>query len=116
MVQSYIFYLLIFFYGNTFAENISIGKFILLIFCWFLLLKILVHTLIKRWAPFIWLAPNEKYYPSNVEDFLINVKAVEDENYINSVTEINSSLPVGSGSGSYYLVPKNGLGKFLLTH
>ncbi|XP_052860895.1 uncharacterized protein LOC128267966 [Anopheles cruzii] len=37
----------------------------------------IVDTLVKQWAPLVWLAPNEKYMPGDVSKFLEHVHAEE---------------------------------------
>lgn len=34
-----------------------------------------VDSLVKKWSPLVWLAPNEKYLPGDVRTFLANVHA-----------------------------------------
>lgn len=70
----------------------------------------LVLDIIKQWAPLIWLAPNESFFPSNVELFLNRTVPVLDVN-VKINLDTNLTLPIGTGSEKYYLVPRSIYGK-----
>lgn len=70
----------------------------------------LVSDLIKQWAPLIWLAPNETFFPANVENFLNYTVPTLDINTRMNVDK-NITLPIGIGSEKYYLVPRSIYGK-----
>lgn len=38
-------------------------------------MHVLVEKLVREWAPLVWLAPNEKFMPGDVTDFLQHVHA-----------------------------------------
>ncbi|XP_055909261.1 uncharacterized protein LOC129944098 [Eupeodes corollae] len=62
--------------------------------------KEVVERLIKEWAPVVWLAPEEKFMPLGVEEFLGNVHAVDKGN---AETEVKG-MPIGDNSKKAYLV------------
>ncbi|XP_056642068.1 uncharacterized protein LOC130448642 [Diorhabda sublineata] len=52
-----------------------------------------VEDLVKKWSPVIWLSPEEKYFPLNVDDFLKYVY-VSDENGETVMPHLNGKLPM----------------------
>lgn len=46
--------------------------------------KIIVERLIRQWAPVVWLAPEEKFLPLGVDEFLHYVHAVDRDSSVNT--------------------------------
>lgn len=63
-----------------------------------------VERMVQKWAPLVWLAPGEKFFPSEVPKFLRYV-TVRSKN-----AEFNN-LPVGPKSEEMFLVTKSNIGK-----
>lgn len=63
--------------------------------------------MVQKWAPLVWLAPGEKFFPSEVPKFLRYMTA-------RSKNAEYSSLPVGPKSEEMYLVTKSNIGKILI--
>ncbi|XP_050548210.1 uncharacterized protein LOC126909834, partial [Daktulosphaira vitifoliae] len=63
---------------------------------------ILVEKMVRRWAPLVWLAPDEKFMPASVTDFLSHVTPKPKS----SIDLMNSKLPMGLNSQTWYLVTK----------
>ncbi|XP_017479588.1 PREDICTED: uncharacterized protein LOC108369100 [Rhagoletis zephyria] len=60
--------------------------------------KEVVDRLIKQWAPIVWLAPEEKFLPLGVEEFLNHVHPMDkDKTFI-------PGMPIGDDSKKAYLV------------
>lgn len=76
-----------------------------LFFC--VLYLFVVERLIKEWAPIVWLAPEEKFMPLGVEEFLRNVHAVDKGNAEARV----KGMPLGDISKKAYLVTNGDIGK-----
>ncbi|KAI4458571.1 protein eva-1 [Holotrichia oblita] len=70
--------------------------------------QVKVNSLAEKWAPLVWLASDEKYFPLSVEEFLQHVDPIEKDGRIISGENM---LPVGRTSKSLYLIPKKGLSK-----
>ncbi|KAI4458579.1 protein eva-1 [Holotrichia oblita] len=68
--------------------------------------QVKVNSLAEKWAPLVWLASDEKYFPLSVEEFLQHVDPIEKDGRIISGENM---LPVGRTSKSLYLIPKKGL-------
>ncbi|KAK9743601.1 hypothetical protein QE152_g8482 [Popillia japonica] len=66
----------------------------------------IINSLAEKWAPLVWLAPEEKYFPLAVEEFLQHVHPTEKNGRIISPDNL---LPVGRSSKLLYLIPKKGL-------
>lgn len=64
----------------------------------------IVEQLILKWAPLIWLSPDEKYMPSSIEQFLRNVHLKNDKGHIVH-TSLYRKFPKIQ-SKSLYLVPR----------
>ncbi|KRT82630.1 hypothetical protein AMK59_4011, partial [Oryctes borbonicus] len=65
-----------------------------------------VDRLVEKWAPLVWLAPEEKYFPLAAEEFLQHVHPVDVNGRIISSED---TLPIGRSSETLYLIPKNDL-------
>lgn len=63
-----------------------------------------VEHLIRQWAPLIWLSPDEKYMPLNIEEFLSNVDLRNDKGQTLHTT-VDRKFP-NIKSKSLYLVTK----------
>jgi len=63
--------------------------------------------MVRRWAPLIWLAPDEQFLPGSVANFLSHVtpkpRAPSDSR--------RSKLPMGPDSKSWFLVTKSEVGE-----
>lgn len=68
----------------------------------------------KQWAPLIWLAPNETFYPGNAEDYLENTRLALADNSKLYLYK-NLSFPIGPGSEQFFLIPKSDFG-IIQTH
>ncbi|GJQ74391.1 hypothetical protein Trydic_g21265 [Trypoxylus dichotomus] len=66
----------------------------------------LIDRLAEKWAPLVWLAPEEKYFPLAAEEFLQHVYPVDGNGRIISS---ENALPIGRTSETLYLIPKNDL-------
>jgi hypothetical protein len=64
-----------------------------------------VDELVRRWAPLVWLAPEERYFPSGVSDFLQHVTARRNDAQLSS-----GVIPEGQSSENWYLVTKQSVG------
>ena len=53
---------------------------------------ITVDTLVKKWAPLVWLAPNEKFLPGDVKTFLSNVHAERERKGSQKIKDIGDNL------------------------
>lgn len=83
-----------------------------------------VQQLVQEWAPLVFLAPGEKFYPSDVTEFLNNMIAVpeKEENnaiYENVILSLKNKtpafdLPKGRFSESWYLTTRENVGEYIL--
>lgn len=64
-----------------------------------------VDRLIRQWAPIVWLAPEEKFMPLGVDEFLNNVHPRD-----KGKTFI-PRMPIGDDSKKAYLVTNEEIGK-----
>ncbi|XP_050526283.1 uncharacterized protein LOC126897006 isoform X1 [Daktulosphaira vitifoliae] len=64
--------------------------------------NIYMEKMVRRWAPLVWLAPDEKFMPASVTDFLSHVTPKPKS----SIDLMNSKLPMGLNSQTWYLVTK----------
>uniref|UniRef100_A0A1B0AU93 Vacuolar protein sorting-associated protein 62 n=1 Tax=Glossina palpalis gambiensis TaxID=67801 RepID=A0A1B0AU93_9MUSC len=69
--------------------------------------KQVVENLIKQWAPIVWLAPEEKFMPLGVEEFLIHVHPE------NTGKPLTLGMPVGDISEKTYLVTNTNIEQLL---
>lgn len=83
----------------------------------------LVENLIERWAPLVFLAPGEKFYPSDVSDFLEHIIAIPKKDLGSSVYEnvnfeskedASDDLPKGRLSESWFLTTREDVGEYLV--
>lgn len=51
-----------------------------------------VDSLVKKWSPLVWLAPNEKYRPGSVKTFLSHVHAEREKKGSNDIKDIGDNL------------------------
>ncbi|KAK6639677.1 hypothetical protein RUM43_007950 [Polyplax serrata] len=76
-----------------------------------------VQSLVQRWAPLVFLAPGEKFYPSDVSEFLDHVIAIPEKDTSSTVYEngeftaearedASDDLPKGRLSESWYLTTR----------
>jgi hypothetical protein len=63
-----------------------------------------VEELVRNWAPLVWLAPGERYFPSSVPEFLRHVTPYRDGAQ-------STELPGGQSSETWYLVTKQSIGR-----
>lgn len=63
-----------------------------------------VKRMVQKWAPLVWLAPGEKFFPSRVQEFLrhVSVRSKNDVEFQN--------LPIGPKSEEMFLVTKSKIG------
>lgn len=61
----------------------------------------------KKFAPLVWLAPGERFFPSSTLDFLENTKPSQSFG-------VRGKLPVGAKSWHTYLEPRDSIGKLSL--
>lgn len=52
-----------------------------------------VESLVREWAPLVWLAPGEKFLPSAVTDFLHHVHAEKSRAKDKTKTSVTQSMP-----------------------
>jgi hypothetical protein len=62
----------------------------------FLFFSSLVESLVRKWSPLVWLAPNEKFLPGDVKTFLSNVHAEREKPNTKKIKDI------GDNYGNYY--------------
>ncbi|KAF5301017.1 hypothetical protein FQR65_LT09000 [Abscondita terminalis] len=67
-----------------------------------------MEELITQWAPMIWLAPDEKFLPLSVEEFLTHVNVAD-----RSSSDTDFQLPFGAETEKFYLVTKRNVGGLL---
>lgn len=70
-----------------------------------------VEKLIIQWAPLVWMAPEEKYMPLGVDEFLENVYIAAD-NGNPATNAVNVDFSAVSDSKSLFLITRNQLGKY----
>lgn len=65
-----------------------------------------------KWAPLIWLAPEEKYFPLSIEEFLSNVYPGFEHGKPLEIQKKSKDelLPSGRESESLYLITKKEIG------
>lgn len=61
-------------------------------------LIISVESLVKQWSPLVWLAPNEKFLPGDVNTFLTKVHAEREKHSNKKIKDIGDNL----GKYSHY--------------
>lgn len=66
-----------------------------------------VERMVKKWAPLVWLAPGEKFFPTSVLEFLRYVT-------VRSHVAVFEDLPVGPKSKQMFLVTKSKIGKLFI--
>ncbi|CAH0559699.1 unnamed protein product [Brassicogethes aeneus] len=66
-----------------------------------------VEYLVKKWAPLIWLSPEEKYMPLNAENFLKHVYIADEVGKYQTNFNLESNLK--NSSKSLYLVTKKSI-------
>lgn len=66
-----------------------------------------VERLIRKWAPIVWLAPEEKFMPLGVDEFLSHVHFEHKDEPLNT-----DSIPVGEISETTYLVTNTDIGRY----
>ncbi|XP_031338239.1 uncharacterized protein LOC116167138 isoform X2 [Photinus pyralis] len=66
--------------------------------------------LISQWAPVVWLAPDDKYLPLSVEEFLSHVEVAQQPT---PLFDTEAQMPYGPGSEQFYLVTRKDLGTLL---
>jgi len=71
--------------------------------------RVLVEKMVRRWAPLIWLAPDEQFLPGSVTDFLNHVTP-KPRSLSNDVQQ-HSKVPMGPDSQSWFLVTKSEVGE-----
>eukprot|EP00102_Acyrthosiphon_pisum_P013400 XP_008182958.2 PREDICTED: LOW QUALITY PROTEIN: vacuolar protein sorting-associated protein 62 [Acyrthosiphon pisum] len=64
-----------------------------------------MEKMVRRWAPLIWLAPDEQFLPGSVTDFLNHVTP-KPRSLSNDVQQ-HSKVPMGPDSQSWFLVTKS---------
>ncbi|KAI8123196.1 Vacuolar protein sorting-associated protein 62 [Lucilia cuprina] len=69
--------------------------------------KEVVERLIKQWAPVVWLAPEEKFMPLGVEEFLAHVHPESKDN------SFTPGMPFGDNSEKSFLVTNTEIDKLL---
>ncbi len=64
-----------------------------------------VERMVQKWAPLVWLAPGEKFFPTEVSEFLryVTVRARNTE---------FQNLPIGPKSEEMFLVTKSNIGNY----
>lgn len=74
----------------------------------------------QKWAPLVFMAPGEKFYPSDVPEFLDHMIAIPLQDngstvYENSELRDGDSddLPKGRSSESWYLTTRESVGKII---
>lgn len=67
-------------------------------------LPLTVERMVQKWAPLVWLAPGEKFFPIEVTHFL---------RYVTVPTKDGEfqTLPIGPKSEQMFLVTKSNIGK-----
>lgn len=68
------------------------------------------EKLVRRWAPLIWLAPDEQFLPGSVSDFLNHVTPKPRSP---ADAQQNFKVPMGPDSKSWFLVTKSEIGEHL---
>ena len=61
--------------------------------------------MVQKWAPLVWLAPGEKFFPTEVPEFLRYVT-------VRSPNAQYEDLPVGPKTEHMFLVTKSNIGKY----
>lgn len=51
----------------------------------------IVDSLVKKWSPLVWLAPNEKFLPGDVKTFLANVHAEREKPNTKKIKDIGEN-------------------------
>lgn len=69
-----------------------------------------MERLIRKWAPIVWLAPEEKFMPLGVDEFLANVHFEHKDEPINT-----DSIPVEQISETAYLVTNTDIGGYIIS-
>lgn len=64
-----------------------------------------MEALVRAWAPLVWFAPGEVFFPISVPEFLEHV------NVTNATTSSGTDLPEGPRSRNSYLVTISDVGK-----
>ncbi|VVC43291.1 Vacuolar protein sorting-associated protein 62 [Cinara cedri] len=73
-----------------------------------------MEKMVRRWAPLIWLAPDEQFLPGSVSDFLNHVtprppRTSQDPQQL----LLQSKVPMGPESQTWFLVTKSEIGQLL---
>lgn len=77
-----------------------------------------VQSLVQKWAPLVFLAPGEKFFPSSVSEFLNHMIPIPLQDTGSAIYENPLSdgsyddLPKGRASESWYLTSRSDLGEF----
>lgn len=85
---------------KIYVENTSIN----------IIIVIAVERLIRKWAPIVWLAPEEKFMPLGVEEFLDHVHF----EYKDRPLQMEDTLPMGEISETAYLVTNTDVGELYI--
>ncbi|XP_066138662.1 uncharacterized protein [Euwallacea fornicatus] len=67
-----------------------------------------IETLVRQWAPLIWLAPDEKFMPLDVDKFLENTHIADEKGSILTQSKHFARF-LQYNSKKYFLVPNNSL-------
>lgn len=69
------------------------------------------EKMVRRWAPLIWLAPDEQFLPGSVSDFLNHVTPKPRS----PADTQHSKVPMGPDSKTWFLVTKSEVGELYVT-
>ncbi|KAH1022520.1 putative vacuolar protein sorting-associated protein TDA6 [Dendroctonus ponderosae] len=67
-----------------------------------------VEGLVRQWAPLVWLSPEEKFMPSNVEEFLVNTNIADEHGSVLTGSKSPARF-FQYNSKKVFLVPKRSL-------
>lgn len=77
----------------------------------------IVESLVREWAPLVWLAPKEKFMPGDVTEFLHHVHAERAKYHVNDALSHDYRFPDdGDVEQLYYYETTNELNTILAQH
>lgn len=66
--------------------------------------------MVRRWAPLVWLAPDEQFLPGSVSDFL-NYVTPKPRSPVDA--QQHHEVPMGPESQTWFLVTNTEVGKYI---